>query len=147
MGHVAEASIGLTTLRVWTKGPRRTSEFTPVASPSSPRRGLSALLVPYRGAIATLVALTIAGNALNLLIPKLVADAIDSYGRRTLVPGTVAPGLFLAAAGILIFGYLQSIVQTYAAERVARDLRTRLVARDRRAGPRLHPAGRRRRRC
>ena len=111
------------------KGTPRTSEFTPVASPSSPRRGLSALLVPYRGAIATLVALTIAGNALNLLIPKLVADAIDSYGRRTLVPGTVAPGLFLAAAGILIFGYLQGIVQTYAADRVARDLRTRLIAR------------------
>ena len=73
--------------------------------------------------------LTIAGNALNLLIPKLVADAIDSYGRRTLVLGTVAPGLLLAAAGILIFGYLQGIVQTYAADRVARDLRTRLIAR------------------
>ena len=73
--------------------------------------------------------LTIAGNALNLLIPKLVADAIDSYGRRTLVLGTVAPGLLLAAAGILIFGYLQGIVQTYAADRVARDLRTRLITR------------------
>ena len=85
--------------------------------------------MPYRGAIATLVVLTIAGNALNLLIPKLVADAIDSYGRRTLVLGTVAPGLLLAAAGILIFGYLQGIVQTYAADRVARDLRTRLIAR------------------
>jgi ATP-binding cassette subfamily B protein len=85
--------------------------------------------VPYRGAIAILVVLTIAGNALNLLIPKLVADAIDSYGRRTLVLGTVAPGLLLAAAGILIFGYLQGIVQTYAADRVARDLRTRLITR------------------
>ena len=73
--------------------------------------------------------LTIAGNALNLLIPKLVADAIDSYGRRTLVLGTVAPELLLAAAGILIFGYLQGIVQTYAADRVARDLRTRLITR------------------
>ncbi|HEY6616479.1 MAG TPA: ABC transporter ATP-binding protein [Vicinamibacterales bacterium] len=85
--------------------------------------------MPYRGAIAALVVLTIAGNALNLLIPKLVANAIDSYGRRTLVLGTVAPGLLLAAAGILIFGYLQGIVQTYAADRVARDLRTRLITR------------------
>ena len=111
------------------KGTPRTTESTPVAAPSSPRPGLSALLVPYRGAIAALVVLTIAGNALNLLIPKLVADAIDSYGRRTLVLGTVAPGLLLAAAGILIFGYLQGIVQTYAADRVARDLRTRLITR------------------
>ena len=111
------------------KGNPRTTESTPVASPSSPRQGLSALLVPYRGSIAALVGLTIAGNSLNLLIPKLVADAIDSYGRRTLVLGTVAPGLLLAAAGILIFGYLQGIVQTYAADRVARDLRTRLITR------------------
>ena len=71
--------------------------------------------------------LTIAGNALNLLIPKLVADAIDGYGRGTLILGSVAPGLLMAAAGILIFGYLQGIVQTYAADRVARDLRTRLI--------------------
>ena len=85
--------------------------------------------MPYRGAIATLVVLTISGNTLNLLIPKRVADAIDSYGRRTLVLGTVAPGLLLAAAGILIFGYLQGIVQTYTADRVARDLRTRLITR------------------
>ena len=111
------------------KGNPRTTESTSVAGPSSPRRGLSGLLVPYRGAIAALVVLTIAGNALNLLIPKLVADAIDSYGRRTIVLGTVAPGLLLAAAGILIFGYLQGIVQTYAADRVARDLRTRLITR------------------
>ena len=107
----------------------RTTESTPDAAPSPRRPGLSALLVPYRGAIAALVVLTIAGDALNLLIPKLVADAIDSYGRRTLVLGTVAPGLLLAAAGILIFGYLQGIVQTYAADRVARDLRTRLITR------------------
>jgi ATP-binding cassette, subfamily B, bacterial len=107
----------------------RTTESTPDAAQSSRRPGLSALLVPYRGAIAALVGLTIAGNALNLLIPQLVASAIDSYGRRTLVLGAVAPGLLLAAAGILIFGYLQGIVQTYAADRVARDLRTRLITR------------------
>ena len=110
-------------------GNPRTTKSTAVDGPSSPRRGLIALLVPYRGAIAILVVLTIAGNALNLLIPKLVADAIDSYGRRALVLGSVAPGLLLAAAGILILGYLQGIVQTYAADRVARDLRTRLITR------------------
>ena len=32
------------------------------------------------------------------------------------------------ALGIFVFTYLQSVVQTYASERVARDLRTRLVA-------------------
>ena len=91
--------------------------------------GLGALLVPYRGAIAALVLLTIAGNALNLLIPHLVANAIDSYGRHALVLPAVTTQLLLAAAGIFVLAYLQSVVQTYASERVARDLRTRLIAR------------------
>ena len=88
------------------------------------------MLLPYRGAIAGLVLLTIAGNALNLLIPRLVADAIDSYGREAAIPPTIAPMLLLAALGIFVFAYLQSVVQTYASERVARDLRTRLIAPD-----------------
>jgi ATP-binding cassette subfamily B protein len=87
------------------------------------------LLAPYRGAIAGLVLLTIAGNALNLLIPRLVAAAIDGYGRDASVPPGIAPTLVLAALGIFAFAYLQSVVQTYASERVARDLRTRLIAR------------------
>ena len=40
-----------------------------------------ALLKPYRGLIATLVALTIAGNGLNLIVPKLISHAIDDYKR------------------------------------------------------------------
>ena len=87
------------------------------------------MLAPYRGAIAGLVLLTIAGNALNLLIPRLVADAIDGYGRNASVPPGIAPALLLAALGIFAFAYLQSVVQTYASERVARDLRTRLISR------------------
>src|SRR5205807_9388872 len=34
---------------------------------------------------------------------------------------------FAVAAGIFIFSYLQLVAQTYASERVARDLRTRLI--------------------
>ncbi len=104
---------------------------TPTASERRPVRGdgLGALLVPYRGAIAGLVVFTVAGNALNLLIPRLVANAIDAYGRHTLVLPTVTTELVLAAAGIFVFAYLQGVVQTYASERVARDLRTRLIAR------------------
>jgi ATP-binding cassette subfamily B protein len=87
------------------------------------------LLGPYRGAVAAIVLLTMAGNALNLLIPRLVADAIDSYSREAAIPASIAPTLLLAALGIFVFAYLQSVVQTYASERVARDLRTRLIAR------------------
>ncbi len=105
------------------------SETTPAATPPRPSAGLGGLLGPYRGAVAGIVLLTVAGNALNLLIPRLVADAIDSYGRQAAIPPTIAPTLLLAALGIFVFAYLQSVVQTYASERVARDLRTRLIAR------------------
>ena len=100
----------------------------PVAVSPPQHPGLGALLVPYRGIIGLLVVLTVAGNTLNLLIPRLVANAIDSYSRHALVVAVVAPELLLAAIGIFVFAYLQGVVQTYASERVARDLRTRLIA-------------------
>ena len=42
--------------------------------------------------------------------------------------GALVTEFVAVAIGIFVFTYLQSIVQTFAAERVARDLRTRLVA-------------------
>ena len=104
---------------------------TPATTDPRPPRppGLGTLLLPRKGAIGGLIVLTIAGNALNLLIPRLVANAIDAYGRHALVVSTTATELLLAAAGIFVFAYFQSIVQTYASEDVARDLRTRLIAR------------------
>jgi ATP-binding cassette subfamily B protein len=76
-----------------------------------------------------LAALTILGNALNLVVPKLLSRAIDDYGRGQFAPGTVAVELFAVSLGIFAFAYLQSVAQTIASERVARDLRTRLMAR------------------
>jgi ATP-binding cassette subfamily B protein len=87
------------------------------------------LLQPYRGLIATLVALTILGNSLNLLVPRIIATAIDSYAQGQLLLAAVSRELLIVSLGIFVFAYLQSVVQTYASERVARDLRTRLVAR------------------
>jgi ATP-binding cassette, subfamily B, bacterial len=89
--------------------------------------GLGGLLKPYAGLIAALAALTIVGSSLNLLVPRIVAQAIDSYTRQELIIGVVSRELFVVALGIALFTYLQNIAQTYAAERVARDLRTRLV--------------------
>ena len=107
------------------KRPRATSDVKPRAPAAA---GLAGLLKPYAGLIGGLAALTMLGNSLNLLVPRIVARAIDSYTRRELVLAVVSRELLLAALGIALFTYLQSIVQTYASERVARDLRTRLVA-------------------
>ena len=85
------------------------------------------LLKPYKGQMALLVILTAAGNALNLIVPKVVADAIDAFtgGHLDLTRSLIL--LSALALGTFIFGNLQNVVQTVASERVARDLRTRLA--------------------
>src|SRR5262249_19015311 len=88
---------------------------------------LLGLLKPYRALIAVLVVMTVAANSLNLIVPKVIANAIDTYAQQRLVLTTLAAEFFAVALGILVFSYLQVIVQTYASERVARDIRTGLV--------------------
>src|ERR1700730_1559054 len=89
---------------------------------------LFGLLKPYAPLISTLVVLTIVGNSLNLVVPEIISHAIDHFARRQLVLATVEIELLVVALGIFIFSYLQSVAQTCASERVARDLRTRLAA-------------------
>jgi ATP-binding cassette, subfamily B, bacterial len=89
---------------------------------------LTDLLKPYRAFVVAIVCLTIAANGLNLFVPKIIARAIDTFAASRLVTGTLVAEFVAVAAGIFVFTYLQSIVQTLTAERVARDLRTRLVA-------------------
>ncbi len=93
-----------------------------------PSNGLFLLLKPYRLMVAGLLGLTIVANSLNLVVPKLIARAIDTYTRTSAIPTSITT-LFLAVA-VLVFclTYLQSIVQTYASERVAKDLRTKLAS-------------------
>lgn len=85
------------------------------------------LLAPYKGQMVILLVLTAAGNALNLVAPKVMADAIDAFtsDRLNLDASLVALGAL--AIGTFIFGNLQNVVQTIASERVARDLRRRLA--------------------
>ena len=78
--------------------------------------------------VFALIAMTIAANALNLIVPRIISRAIDAYAGQQFVPGTVAAEFFGVAVGIFVFSYLQAVLQTYASERVARDLRTRLIA-------------------
>lgn len=96
--------------------------------PDKKEASLLSLLRPYTLLIGLLVLLTIASNGLNLVLPKLIASAIDSFTRVHGVGTTLLVEFFLAALGIFIFTYLQNIAQTYASERVARDLRTQVAA-------------------
>jgi ATP-binding cassette subfamily B protein len=89
---------------------------------------LFGLLKDYRLSIFSLVVLTIIGNALNLAVPKIMSHSIDSFNGGNFVLNTVIIEFLLVSVGIFIFTYFQSVIQTYASERVARDLRTKLIA-------------------
>ena len=93
-----------------------------------PSSGLLLLLKPYRLLVALLVALTIVGNGLNLVVPKLISHGIDAYTQGRFVLGTVVLQFVLVGFLVFVLTYAQSAVQTWAAELVARDLRTRLAA-------------------
>ena len=94
--------------------------------PAGPK--VTGLLKPYAPLILTIVGLTIAANALNLLVPRIMARAIDTFATRQLVLGSLVAEFLAVAVGIFFFTYLQSVAQTYASEQVARDLRTKVVA-------------------
>jgi ATP-binding cassette subfamily B protein len=86
---------------------------------------LFGLLKPYRKLILPLVLLALASNGLTLWLPRLLSHGIDGFLRN--VPLTPVLWQFgIAAGGIFVLTYAQSIIQTYASERVARDLRNSL---------------------
>lgn len=92
--------------------------------PSGPN--LFGLLGPYRGFIALLIVLALASNGLTLWLPKIIAHGIDAFLRSGLSSHTIVWEFGIAGALIFIFTYLQNVVQVYASEKVARDLRHKL---------------------
>lgn len=86
---------------------------------------LMGLLRPYSGLIALLVVFALGSNGLTLWLPRLLSRGIDGFfGGVSLDPVLRLFGI--ATGAIFVLTYLQSIVQTYASERVARDLRATL---------------------
>lgn len=86
------------------------------------------ILQKYKVIIFWLILLAIVANVLTLFLPKLVSHVIDSYIHGTFSRSAFMLQFGLFAFGIFFFTYMQSIVQTYASERVARDLRLEIVS-------------------
>jgi len=93
-----------------------------------PSPGLMLLLKPYKLLVAILVVLTIVSNAFNLVVPKLMSHAIDAYTQGHFVLNTVILQFLVVAALVFVLTYAQNGVQIWTAERVAKDLRSRLAA-------------------
>lgn len=81
------------------------------------------LLRPYVWQILFLAILSICASSLGLVVPKIIAHSIDAYMQHSFAMKTLILEFGVVIFGIFIFTYLQSIMQTLASERVAKDLR------------------------
>ena len=95
----------------------------PPKAPQQSKPNLFGLLKEYKGMVFLLVLFTVLANGLNLFVPKIIASAIDGFTKHNLVIATILIEFGVVAGCIFLATYAQSIVQTFAAERVARDLR------------------------
>ena len=85
------------------------------------------VLKPYKLMIFSLIGFALISNAVNLVIPKLISRGIDDFAKGDFSYERLIIEFMVAAVVIFIFTFLQGILQTYASEQVARDLRTKLT--------------------
>ncbi|MDB5123257.1 MAG: putative transporter ATP-binding protein [Mucilaginibacter sp.] len=93
--------------------------------------GIFSLLKPYSGLVTLLILFALFSNSVNLWLPKIISHGIDGYihsllTRRHFDINPTVIQFSLAVLFIFVFGFLQTIIQTYTSEKVARDLRARL---------------------
>jgi ATP-binding cassette subfamily B protein len=91
------------------------------------RSKINTLVLGYKKLIALLSFFTVSASLLGLLIPKIIARAIDSYAQAHVIKEQVLWQFAIVTLLVFIFTYLQSVVQSYASEVVARDLRQKLA--------------------
>ena len=108
--------------------PKRLGKNHKIKGLGPQKPSLFVLLRPYPGLIVSLVLLTIIANGLSISVPKIIALAIDSYTNGNFVLVNLILGFSLIAFLVFFFTYLQNIVQVYASEKVARDLRDDIAA-------------------
>lgn len=77
--------------------------------------------------IFSLIGFALISNAVNLVIPKLISRGIDDFSKGNFLYQRLIIEFLVAALVILVFTFLQGLLQTYASEKVARDLRTKLA--------------------
>lgn len=89
--------------------------------------GVFSLLRPYSGMITLLILFALFSNGLNLWLPRLIGHGIDEYDAGSFAYKSMIIKFSAVALIIFVFSYLQGIIQTYASEKVARDLRMRIA--------------------
>lgn len=112
-------------------------KVTPPQAPPPKTASVFGILGPYRTMIVWLIVFALGANILTLSLPKLISWGIDDF-----VKGAFDQSQFIfqfggVALAIFIFTYLQTILQTYASEKVGRDMRAQIVGKISRQGYRF----------
>ena len=102
-----------------------TNKEIPAGKPAKPN--IFGVLKPYKLMIFSLISFALLSNAVNLVIPKLISWGIDDFAKGVFTYEKIIIQFLVAALIIFVFSFLQGIFQTYASEKVARDLRTKLA--------------------
>ena len=97
----------------------------PTGKPKGPN--IFGVLKPYKLMIFGLILFALLSNGVNLAIPKIISYSIDDFSKGNFSYNKIIIEFLVASMIIFIFTILQGILQTYASERVARDLRTKLT--------------------
>ncbi len=84
------------------------------------------LLKPYMKMVVLLIFFALLGNGANLIIPKIISHGIDTYSGGSYNFKIIAIEFLSASLVIFVFSYLQGVVQIYASEKVAKDLRKKV---------------------
>jgi len=103
----------------------KTTQIQPEGRRDKPN--IFSVLKPYKLMIVGLITFALLSNGVNLVIPKLISHGIDDLSLGTFSYQRLIIRFLTASFIIFVFTFLQGILQTYASERVARDLRTSLA--------------------
>lgn len=88
--------------------------------------GILYQLKPYYGNLALLLLLSFLGSGLNLIVPGLIGQGIDQLSNKSLLTKIIIE-FFAITFLIFIVTYIQGLLQTYVAEKVARELRSQII--------------------
>jgi ATP-binding cassette subfamily B protein len=96
--------------------------------PTNNNPKMLSLTKPYLGLMAGILVISLVSNGLGLIIPKITALVLDTFRQPNfnlinylIIFGSITVFIFIFAA-------VQSVLQTYLSEKIAKDLRTKLVA-------------------
>jgi len=103
----------------------KTTKLIPDGKPDKPN--IFSVLKPYKLMIFSLIGFALLSNGVNLVIPKLISHGIDDFSKGSFSYERLIIQFMAAAFTIFLFTFLQGILQTYASEKVARDLRSKLA--------------------